>query len=286
MISIAECMGIDLYAREDGFISFSNSPYYAHKNLAAVDIYPQRGCRTAYSPVDGEVLEARKLGWIDDYIIIIGDQDMDVCIKILHAKPAVEVGDHVKVGDIIGETIWSPFFNFWTDNHIHVEVRPIDDRVRARGGYALDPEPIISRMRLDHEQPTNFTVTEKSDRYLILSPNSKVASYTTPLSLNIRGRPLILEGGLTHYGHGGIWGFPSGLDLPQLEVYGGLQVDFIQNGYIHFTCPRRNIVIGGFTFRGISLYLNDPHIKLIPMKSGGVPLNIGDEVTMSEILPL
>ncbi|MBS7625538.1 peptidoglycan DD-metalloendopeptidase family protein [Candidatus Bathyarchaeota archaeon] len=286
MMSIAKCMKIVVYAEEDGFVSFSNSPYYAHKHLAAVDIYPKRGCKTAYSPVDGEVLEARKLRGIDDYLIIIGDQDMDVCIKILHAKPSVEVGDCVKVGDVIGETISSPFFNFWTDHHIHVEIRPIDDRVRARGCYTLDPTPIISRIRPDLEQPTTLTVTEKSDRYLILSPDSQVAPYTTPLSLNIRGRTFTLEGGLTHYGHGGLLGFSGGLDMSSLNVHRCLQVDFIRDGYIHFTCPRRRIVVGEFAFRGVSLYLNDPHVKLIPTVLGDVPLNIGDVVSASEILPL
>ncbi|MEM3429660.1 MAG: peptidoglycan DD-metalloendopeptidase family protein [Candidatus Bathyarchaeia archaeon] len=286
MISVAECMGIMVHASGDGFLSFSNSPYYAHKHLAAVDIYPRRGCKIAYSPVDGEVIEVKRLGGIDDYIIIIGERDMDVCTKILHAKPTVEVGDYVKVGDTIGETVWSPFFNFWTDYHIHVEVRPIDDRTRARGGFILDPTPMIGRMRSNIEQPTTFTVTEKSDRYVILTPDSSVAPYTTPLSLNIQGSPLILEGGLTHYGHGGLWGFLSGLDVPSLKVYGELQVDFLQSGYIHFTCPIRKILIGGSTFRGVSLYLNYPHIKLIPMNLGEVPLNIGDEVSTSEIFPL
>ncbi|MGQ9542588.1 MAG: M23 family metallopeptidase [Candidatus Bathyarchaeia archaeon] len=287
MMSIAECMGIVLYAREDGFVSFSNSPYYAHRHLAAVDIYPPRGSRVVYSPAEGRVVEARKLEGMDDYIIIMEGQGVDVYIKILHVKPIVQTGEYVKVGEVIGEAVWSPFYNFWTDPHIHVEVRPPNDRVRARGGFRLDPKPLTKNMRMNMDEPEKFTVTERSDRYLLLRPESTVPPYTTPLSLTVQNEKLILEGGLTHYGHGGLWNWRPGMtDISSLEADGNLHVDFAQDGYAHFTCSERRIIIRGFNYRGVSLYLNDPHIKLIPMSLGEVKLKVGDELSTREISPL
>jgi hypothetical protein len=99
-----------------------------------VDLYPGRGLEAARSPIEGTVLEARKLKLMNDYIMVVATGVIGACVKILHVEPEVEVGDHLAPGDVMGRLVRSPFFNFWTDRHMHVEVRSPEDRLRAKGG--------------------------------------------------------------------------------------------------------------------------------------------------------
>jgi hypothetical protein len=48
------------------------------------------------------------------------------------------VGDVVEVGKPLGILLRSGFFDFWTDPHIHVEVRSPSDPIRAMGGFMLE----------------------------------------------------------------------------------------------------------------------------------------------------
>lgn len=286
MTPIAECRDITLYVDEADFFSFTNSPYYAHRHMASVDLYPERGVREAYSPVEGTVLEARKLKVMEDYFIAIKAGECGACVKILHAKPEVEVGERVRPGDIIGNLVWSPFYNYWTDPHIHIEVRPMDDRLRARGGYNLNPAPLMKRIRFDSNVPESFMVEKVLDRYALLRPTLQIPSFITALVLNFHGIPFTLEGGLTHYGHGALWSEREELPEGTLErLRESFQIDFMQRQYIHFTCQRRGNVLKGCEYKGIGLYLNDPHIKLIPKKLGDGMLEVGDEISLNEILP-
>jgi hypothetical protein len=286
LMPIAECRDIELYVDEVGFFSFTNSPYYAHRHLASVDLYPERGVKEAYSPVEGRVLEARKLKVMEDYFIAIEAGKSGACVKILHVKPEVDVGERVRPGDILGNLVWSPFYSYWTDPHMHVEIRPIDDRLRARGGYRLNLAPLIKRIRFDNNVCESFLVEKALDRYTLLRPALQPQSFLTPLILNFHGVSFMLEGGLTHYGHGALWTEPKELPQEALECLKELfQIDFMQRQYIHFTCQKQGIVLKGFEYKGIGLYLNDPQIKLIPKKIGGGRLEVGDKILLNEILP-
>ncbi|MEM2942375.1 MAG: hypothetical protein QXT81_03020, partial [Candidatus Bathyarchaeia archaeon] len=188
----------------------------------------------------------------------------------------------------LGRFIWSPFFDFWTDPHMHVEVRPSNDRLRARGGYELDPEPLTSRMRFECPPARTFRVEEVQDRYSLLRPTSPIPAFTTPLVLTLDGAPFILEGGLPHYGHGALWTCgPEHEGISRRIVNESFEVDFVQGRYLHFTCLRRNLTVKGHEYRGIGLYLNHPYIKLIPRTVGENALEVGDEVLIDEIsLPM
>ncbi len=56
-------------------------------------------------------------------------------VKILHVELSVRVGDVVEPGQGLGTLLRSGFFDFWTDPHIHIEVRKPSDALRARGGF-------------------------------------------------------------------------------------------------------------------------------------------------------
>ncbi len=283
---VAVWKDVELYLDQAGFFSFTNSPYYSHRHLASVDLYPGRGVREAYSPVEGTVLEARKLKVMEDYFIAIEAGECGACVKILHVKPQVEVGERVRPGDVLGDLVWSPFYNYWTDPHMHVEIRPIDDMLRARGGYSLNLSPLMKQISFDNNVRELFIVDKVLDRYTLLRAASDIPSFLTPLILNFDGVSFMLEGGLTHYGHGALWSERE--EMPE-ETVGHVkklfQIDFAQKRYIHFTCQKRENMVRGFNYRGIGLYLNDPHIKLIPKRFGGGMLELGDEILLSEILP-
>jgi len=286
LIPIARCKDITLFADETGFFSFTNSPYYAHRHLSSVDVYPRRGVREICSPVEGIVIEARRLKIMEDYFIAVEAGESGTCAKILHAKPHVNVGDHVDPRNVIGSLVRSPFYSFWTDLHIHVEVRPVNDRLRARGGYNLDPTPTLSQLKLNCRTSESFRVVETSDRYTLLEPVGPTQSFTPPVTLSLQGIPFALEGGVTHYGHGAIWNRHGGLSK---EILGQLkklfQIDLEQNGYFHFNCPKRATIVRGCEYRGIGLNLNDPYVKLIPKRIGCETISVGDELSANEILP-
>lgn len=45
----------------------------------------------------------------------------------------------VSVGDYIGKLVRSGFFNFWTNKHLHIEVKRLENPLRAKGAYHIEP---------------------------------------------------------------------------------------------------------------------------------------------------
>ena len=132
----------------------------------------------------------------------------------------------------------------------------------------------------------SFIVDEVLDRYTLLRPASDIPSFLTPLILDFRGISFMLEGGLTHYGHGALWSEREELPKETIEHVKELfQIDFTKQQYNHFICQKRENKVRSLNYRGIGLYLNDPHIKLIPKRIGDGTLKVGDEILLSEILP-
>ncbi|WP_455278849.1 hypothetical protein [[Eubacterium] cellulosolvens] len=284
MINIAESHGIKLYSDNEWFFSFTNSPYYSHKQLSSIDIYPKRGVNSAFSPVEGTVIEARKLKLMDDYFLAIRSGNHETCVKILHVKPTVQIGDHLNLGDEIGQLIWSPFFDFWTDLHMHLEVRSLDDRLRAGGAYPIDPKNSLIKNSRSNNNQKSFRVEMKSERYALLTLDSKIPIFSTPLALEFDDLQFFLEGGLPHYGHGAFWTPCKGPQENLKSLKKLIQIDFMRKGYIHFFYLNSDPVIQGVCYKGIGLYLNDPHIKIIPKRIGEVGLKVDDEISCDEIL--
>jgi hypothetical protein len=63
-----------------------------------------------------------------------------------------------------------------------------------------------------------------------------------------------------------------------------LSVDFIKGRYIHFVHPEKEAAVIGQEYRGIGLYLSDPHVKLIPRRLGRMSLEVGDEISRDALL--
>ncbi|ADB59294.1 hypothetical protein Htur_0394 [Haloterrigena turkmenica DSM 5511] len=134
--------------------SLYNSPYPAHDEGCAVDLYPGtlRDGRTsaAPSPVSGTVRETRDVkappkpyAPEHDHLILIdcdGPGDLEgLTARILHVQPTVEAGDRVERGDSLGELVRAGFFAPWVDNHLHVGLRrPDQNPHRASGSIPLE----------------------------------------------------------------------------------------------------------------------------------------------------
>ncbi|MBS7656147.1 hypothetical protein KEJ50_06620 [Candidatus Bathyarchaeota archaeon] len=283
MLQIAESHGVKIYVNKDNFLSFTNSPYYAHKKLSAIDIYPPRGCREALSPIEGKTSLIKVLK--EDYVIIIKVNE-EACIKILHVKPKLKVGDKVYPGDFIGEIIWSPFYNFWTDYHAHIEVRPIKDPLRAKGGYELNISPLLSKTKINESFNRFFRVEEVNKRYILLKNQCAQNFFASSLSIKIFEG--CLEGGFFHYGHGALItlktlnfltfkeGNSTKLTFNSFEAI----VDYIKDTYIHFIFEKKPFLINNEKYKGLSVYINDKFLKLIPIKPGETKIKEGDEISL------
>lgn len=238
MISVPE----SVLARFRAFSLF-NSPYRAHDDGSAIDLYPEAG---APSPVSGEVVAVERVrappkpyAPEHDYLLAIDtgaaddraaspaeegdpayrtdegrsayltDDGEPAIARILHVDPAVEVGDRVAVGDTLGTTIRAGFFAPWVDDHLHLGFRrPGDDLVRAAGSLPLDVEVDVEPVRWDG----NGTVVETGETYALLdrprhpAPGERFAAIRATIEDRTRGRSIAvpLDGGLPHYEHGGL----------------------------------------------------------------------------------
>jgi len=117
-MKIAEIMGMDIEVPENVWYSFFNSPYTVHREGAALDIYYPGMALFPFE--NGRVVEIRELQSHDHLIIF---EVNDYCLKMLHVKPDIEVGERVYAGDEIGTLQQSPYFKPWSDRHAHIDGR-------------------------------------------------------------------------------------------------------------------------------------------------------------------
>lgn len=213
MISFALSEGVTLYCPKNGCFSFFNSPYYAHNHFTGVDIYPPPKTwhgAPALSPIDGEIISIKPISHFTkkdfnfsekDYVILIKCSENPARVaKILHVKPSVTVGDKVKAGEKLGFYLRSGFFHFWTDPHIHVEIRDSNDPLRARGGYRIHRTlPIIADVK--PLEKLIGIVRYCRPEYLLIALKEK---QTHGLTVNVNGEIGVLEGGIPYYGFFGV----------------------------------------------------------------------------------
>ncbi len=285
MIKISESQGVNIYAYEKGFFSFTNSPYYAHKKALAIDIYPPRESKEALSPVEGKIVLIKPISSGMDYVTVIEPEGRkDVCIKILHVKPSLNVGESIKPGDYFGKIVWSPFYNFWTDYHLHIEVRPASDPLRASGGFELDMTPIIKNMVSSRTQRKKnniltFKVKSVKENYVLLNGKFIQTHQSPPFMIKLGDFIGYLDGGIPHYGHGALIGEGELPNNERLTIFGiRMNLDYYTDNYIHFSYENRRILVNGEIYRGMSVYINDEFLKLIPLKLGKTNLDEGEEV--------
>ena len=135
---------IRLMAPDDAAVSFFKSPFAAHETGSAVDIAYGDFGSPASSPVDGVIVDIREFETptpfkerdFKDYLTAV--RCGELIVRILHVKPDLSIGDHVRTGEDFGTFIRSGYFYFWNFSHLHVEVRMPDDYIRATSNMPLD----------------------------------------------------------------------------------------------------------------------------------------------------
>jgi hypothetical protein len=137
---------INVSIPQNSHFTVGTSPYYAHQHGLAIDIYHDLSLKNyeVLSPISGKVIKTKTLiapkpkffdGIKEDYLTLISNShNPETVFKIMHVKPSVQVGQKVEVGDILGKTIRNGYFAYWSSPHLHLEIRPITDAIRARGG--------------------------------------------------------------------------------------------------------------------------------------------------------
>jgi hypothetical protein len=126
-------------------VAFRSSPYPVHVQGGAVDIFGSREFGASVkSPVSGEValIDKSKVGRSHyfksepyDYIVVI--KTKEVCVRILHVEPEIEIGQTIRVGEIIGKYIRTPLLPFWSYPHAHVDVKDSSDPVSPQNAFPL-----------------------------------------------------------------------------------------------------------------------------------------------------
>jgi len=292
MKPIASSEGVNIHCPEDGRFSFFNSPYPAHHSFAGIDVYPGR-CfgDVAPSPVRGEVTSVRSVkcpkpkgfeGIDYDYVILLRSlENPERLIKILHVKPLVKVGDTAEAGSDLGALLRSGFFDFWTDPHVHVEVRNPSDPIRARGGFRFKRLMDVDDLEATADNLSGVVVESKPGYSLIALDEE--FEHGVPVDLN--GRSGLLDAGIPHYGWIGVHmeGRPPVSGPVRLC---GHKIGIVKSAYSNMCvaqCGDPVFSVDGNLVR-LSLYLypsSTPLVKIIPQQPGALRLEKSEEVTVA-----
>jgi len=186
--------------------SLFNSPFVAHDEGRAIDLYPPAGEQLAPSPVAGDVLETRTVrappkpyAAEQDHLILI-DTGSHVA-RVLHVDPDVSAGDSVAVGDPLGSLVRAGFFAPWVPNHIHLGFRDHGaDPYRAAGSLPVEVAVDVRPLTWDG----TGTVREAGDTWARLD----APAHPTPGEgfVGLASGGGILDGGFPHYDGGGLLG--------------------------------------------------------------------------------
>ena len=303
-IPVTSAFNVKIYAPADGCVSFFNSPFPAHKELKAVDIYPAKAKfgDEAICPVNGVVKTVKKYPsptlypnkpLLYEYLILIECADNpEVYAKILHARPIANVGNVIHIGDTIGILSRSGYVPFWVDPHVHVELRNYKDPIRAGGAYQLKIlNTKQSKTRISRSMSQSDlagVVTHIENRYVMIRPkeeNWKSIGNFCGLKARVGRSDGILDGGVPYISYGGILvnanvrtGDPVSLAGTNIgEVTETLDCAAI------FKIKNFRVMVNNSEFRGISSRLNlknERRIKFVPLNMGCLNLNINDAVTI------
>ncbi len=250
---IAKSGELKIFAPENAWYSFFNSPYIGHKLGTALDIYfPEKALFPMESGIVEKIRNVRppqRYVKGEDYLIAIR-LNSSFCLKVLHVKPSVNIGDKLYLGDEIGDMIVSGFFMPWSSKHAHVELRKCDDYLRARGGIELMP---VMHTSVPSTETYEFRIVEKDTHFCWALPLKASKFSLTPLSSG--GNPI--EGGLPHYGFGGVFSA-----VEEINILGQSVKVERKFGYGLFNF-KTQLYANGKKIKGIGVYCNQPRIKII-----------------------
>lgn len=290
MKPVVSSQGVKIHCPSNGRLSFFNSPYVAHHGFSAVDVYP--GCahgEAAPSPVMGKVVKAKRVmcpkgrhfeSSAFDYVILLkSSENPNRLVKILHVKPHVEVGDVLEPGQKLGILLRSGYFHFWTDPHIHVEIREPSDPLRARGGFKI--ERLIEIEENDALEELKGTVVEARPEYVLVSLDSSV---DVGLPAHIGGHRGILDAGMPHYGWIGAHTNgepPIGADVELCGKKIGT-IESVHGNMCLAKCSDFDLRFRGIRV-GLSLFLNlspNPSIKIVATRPGELKIERSEELSL------
>ncbi len=275
----AEAEGVEIYAGKEWEYSFFASPYTAHRDFAAVDLYQGRDFgETAVSPVSGIVFKIMKFDTptptkesLPEYLTMIKVKNK--LARIMHVEPSVKEGDRLAVGDELGRFIQNGFFFYWVDAGMHVEVRDLDDYMRSRGTYELKPL-FNSEVKEEDKQARELRgeVVDVSDRNITVDlGTSNVAKV---------GDTYAFMDGATLIGYGGVLGrfkinevvFFNGIRIGKISKVGSYMSMFDIDD---LKIKANDIELGGFSFM-----FNSPVIRLLPKKYEKPLFEEGEEILL------
>jgi hypothetical protein len=217
---VGTASGVSLFAPEDSYLSFFNSPYVGHRRCSAVDIYPshEEWYGPVFSPCDGVIQKIRKFKMgqkksfpTEDYDYAIGiapEGHEGLLVRVLHCMPDIEIGDSVEKGENLGKTIRSRYFNYWTGPHYHVEVMLPDHFSRPSQSYPIEiRQERVQLHEVDFSEQIECEISKIKRNLLICE--SRNLSF---VSIGQRYGHLasidevfgILDAGIPHYEQGGI----------------------------------------------------------------------------------
>lgn len=242
-----------------------NSPYPAHTEGCAIDLYPAG--EDGIAPVDGVVRETRTVGCPNrsyasatDYLIVI-DLDDEWCLRagaepgtvarVLHVIPDVEPGDRVTVGDVLGPMTRSGFFGQWVDNHVHLGFRPPGSNpFRASGSLPVAVDVPTEPLSWDG----SGTVVETGATHAVLdAPTHPDPGGSFAAIASDEGVPL--DGGLTHYAGGGAFTpVDRGALLSLWGTRVGIGVEAEPDGVSGVTWEPVDVLANGERIVGLSLF--------------------------------
>jgi len=257
--------------------SLYNSPFAAHDEGCAIDLYPA-GPR-APAPVAGEVLDTKRVrappkayAAEHDYLILVDTGDY--IARLLHVKPGVNVGERVDVGDDLGELVRAGFFAPWVPNHIHLGFRAVDaNPYRAAGSLPLEAGAEVEPLSWDG----TGTVVETGETWARLDSPTHPAPGERFVGLAAgngdSSGTAALDGGLPHYEWGGLLGVEDGtvhLAGQRVGTADGRTV-----GWDDIT-----VLANGDPVTGVALFCSrdDAGVKLV---GEGVDLAVGERVEVA-----
>ena len=275
---------------ENSHFTIGTSPYYAHQHALAIDIYQNLELENyqAFSPITGEIIKIKELiapkpkfsnGIAKDYLTLVRNpKNQKIIYKILHVKPSVKVGDKIRQGEFLGETIRNGYFAYWSSPHLHLEIRSENDAIRASGGKAFnllfDENDGLTESYAVESIPISI-LSNFPEFLLVRLPKEYYKDFQnfSGVKGNINNSfDCMLDGGIPHYKQGIAISNQTNKLMKELPVFlGDIRLGILENTsgqFGIFKFKPMNLYLNGIEVRGISLFLSKklPILKIIPYK--------------------
>jgi len=289
-----------VFAPAGGFVSFTNSPYYSHEHGLAVDIYPLTPRAAALSPVEGDVLDVFTVksprsryfeaAEMERLLIVRPTENPRVVVRILHIDYDPIPGAGLSVGTPIGHIVRSGFYDFWTERHIHVEVRNPTHLLRAKGSLPMVPSTQGSKLSgTPAESPPRLRIVSANPSYTLADPEDGKMTLgpLSGLGCRVGEAAGILDAGVPHYRTGSVH-LEEGVKVSsgdEVSLWGTSIGRVVEcgNGLAIFKSLPMEVRLKEHPIRGLSLYPwvgVNPVLKLIPPRPTQPRWREGEEVTI------